>query len=130
MECKLWKVIDLPNSEREINKGNFVVFGEVIGIYINDNFINKAIVKINTFGKGKNSALVYIKDKDYDDAGYTQIGSVHCGPERLEGFGDVYASPVGAGGYTSSSGNQNLIQFMNIQTQGNGADFGLSLIHI
>ena len=43
--------------------------------------------------------LVYIKDKEYDDAGYAQIGSVHYGPERLEGLGDVYASPVGAGGY-------------------------------
>ena len=43
--------------------------------------------------------LVYIKDKDYDDAGYTQIGSVHYGPERLEGFGDVYASPVAPSGY-------------------------------
>ena len=29
-----------------------------------------------------------------------------------------------AGGYTGPAGNQNLIQFMNIQTQGNGADFG------
>ena len=28
-----------------------------------------------------------------------QTGSVHYGPERLEGIGDVYASPVGAGGY-------------------------------
>jgi hypothetical protein len=29
-----------------------------------------------------------------------------------------------AGGYSGPSGNQNIIQFMNIQTQGNGADFG------
>tara|TARA_B100000700_G_C14626169_1_gene660550 strand:- start:202 stop:360 length:159 start_codon:yes stop_codon:yes gene_type:complete len=43
-------------------------------------------------------ALVY-KDKEYDDAGYAQIGSVHYGPERLEGIGDIYASPVGASGY-------------------------------
>ena len=43
--------------------------------------------------------LVYIKDKEYDDAGYPQIGSVHYGSERLEGIGDVYASPVGASGY-------------------------------
>ena len=26
-----------------INKGNFVVFGEVIGIYINDNFIKNGL---------------------------------------------------------------------------------------
>tara|TARA_S200000501_G_scaffold302893_1_gene290429 strand:- start:988 stop:1632 length:645 start_codon:yes stop_codon:yes gene_type:complete len=43
LECKLWKVIDLPNSERDLNKGNFVVFGEVIGIYINDNFIKDGL---------------------------------------------------------------------------------------
>ena len=28
-----------------------------------------------------------------------KTGSVHYGPERLTGIGDVYASPVGAGGY-------------------------------
>ena len=27
-----------------------------------------------------------------------ETGKVHYGPERLEGIGDVYASPVGAGG--------------------------------
>ena len=43
--------------------------------------------------------LVYIKDKEYDDAGYAQIGSVHYVREQPEGIGDVYASPVGASGY-------------------------------
>ena len=42
--------------------------------------------------------LVY-KDKEYDGAGYAQIGSAHYGSERLEGIGDVYASPVGVSGY-------------------------------
>ena len=39
LECKYWKTIDLPNVDRKLGKGNYVIFGQVVGIYINDKFI-------------------------------------------------------------------------------------------
>ena len=39
LECKHWKTIDLPNVDRDNGTGNYVIFGQVVGIFINDKFI-------------------------------------------------------------------------------------------
>ena len=39
LECRYWKTIDLPGSNRKEATGNFLVIGEVVGIYIDDNAI-------------------------------------------------------------------------------------------
>ena len=43
LECKHWKTIDLPNVDRERGTGNYVIFGQVVGIYINDEFIKDGL---------------------------------------------------------------------------------------
>lgn len=43
LECKHWKTIDLPNSDRNKGTGNYVILGQVVGIYINDNFIKDGL---------------------------------------------------------------------------------------
>ena len=43
LECKHWKTIDLPNVDRKTGKGNYVIFGQVVGIYINDKFIKDGL---------------------------------------------------------------------------------------
>ncbi len=43
LECIHWKTIDLPNSKRDKGTGNYVVLGQVIGIYINDKFIKDGL---------------------------------------------------------------------------------------
>ena len=48
LECKLWKVIDLPNCDREKGTGNYLIIGKVLGIYINDNFIIDGLLDINS----------------------------------------------------------------------------------
>ena len=40
---KHWKTIDLPNVNREKGTGNYVVFGQVVGIYINEYFIKDGL---------------------------------------------------------------------------------------
>ena len=37
------KGIDLPNVDRKTGKGNYVIFGQVVGIYINDKFIKDGL---------------------------------------------------------------------------------------
>ena len=44
MECKFFKFIELPSSIE--NHHNAIVIGEVIGIYIDDNYINEGIVDV------------------------------------------------------------------------------------
>ena len=39
LECKYWKTIDLPGSDRSKGSGTYVIFGKVLGIYIDDNYI-------------------------------------------------------------------------------------------
>ena len=46
LECELWKVIDLPHSNRKDNSGNYIVIGHVVGIYIDDNFITDGLFNI------------------------------------------------------------------------------------
>ena len=44
LECKHWKTIELPDVEPGSDRGHFVVFGRVVGIYINDLYIQDGIV--------------------------------------------------------------------------------------
>ena len=46
LECTHWKTIDLPNVDRKTGKGNYVIFGQGVGIYINDKFIYSCIGKL------------------------------------------------------------------------------------
>ena len=43
LECELWKVIDLPGSDRPNLLGNYVVFGHVKGIYIDEKYIKDGL---------------------------------------------------------------------------------------
>ena len=43
LECELWKVIDLPGSNRSSLSGSYVVFGHVKGIYIDDKYIKDGL---------------------------------------------------------------------------------------
>ena len=38
-ECKLYQIIDLPGANRDKKTGNFVILAQVVGTYINDDFI-------------------------------------------------------------------------------------------
>jgi flavin reductase (DIM6/NTAB) family NADH-FMN oxidoreductase RutF len=44
LECKHWKTIELPDCDPETGKGHYVIFGHVVGIYINDQYVNEGIV--------------------------------------------------------------------------------------
>ena len=43
LECELWKVIDLPGSDRSSLSGSYVVLGHVKGIYIDDEYIKDGL---------------------------------------------------------------------------------------
>ncbi len=43
LECRYWKTIELPDAEGN-GSGHFVVFGRVVGIHIDDDFIKDGIV--------------------------------------------------------------------------------------
>ena len=43
LECELWKVIDLPGSDRSSLSGSYVVLGHVKGIYIDDKYIKDGL---------------------------------------------------------------------------------------
>ncbi len=44
LECRHWKTVELPDVAPGSDAGHFVVFGEVIGIYIDDKYVNDGIV--------------------------------------------------------------------------------------
>jgi len=44
LECTFWKTIELPDVEPGSDRGHFVVMGQVIGIYINEDFITDGMV--------------------------------------------------------------------------------------
>ncbi len=48
LECRHWKTIELPDVKPGTDSGHFVVIGEVIGIYIDDEFIEDGIVNTGT----------------------------------------------------------------------------------
>ena len=43
LECKVWKIIELPVPERHPELGAIMVIGSVVGIYIDDNFIKDGL---------------------------------------------------------------------------------------
>ena len=44
LECKHWKTIEMPDVHPGDDKGHFLIIGQVIGIFIDDNFIKDGIV--------------------------------------------------------------------------------------
>ena len=44
LECKHWKTIELPDVEAGSDNGHFVVFGRVVGIYIDDDYVREGYV--------------------------------------------------------------------------------------
>ena len=43
-ECKHWKTIELPDVDPETGNGHYVVIGQVVGIYIDDKFVEDGMV--------------------------------------------------------------------------------------
>ena len=43
LECKVWKIIELPRSEKYPQNGCFLVIGEVVGVYIDEKFIKDGL---------------------------------------------------------------------------------------
>jgi flavin reductase (DIM6/NTAB) family NADH-FMN oxidoreductase RutF len=44
LECRHWRTIELPDVDPQTGKGHYVVFGQVVGIYIDDAFVHAGIV--------------------------------------------------------------------------------------
>jgi flavin reductase (DIM6/NTAB) family NADH-FMN oxidoreductase RutF len=44
LECKHWKTINLPDVAPGSDDGHFMIIGQVVGIYIDDKFIQNGIV--------------------------------------------------------------------------------------
>ena len=44
LECKHWKTVEMPDVHPGGDKGHFLIIGQVIGIFIDDNFIKDGIV--------------------------------------------------------------------------------------
>ena len=44
LECKFWKTLQMPDVEAGSDHGHFVIFGQVVGIYINDAHIKNGMV--------------------------------------------------------------------------------------
>ena len=44
LECKHWKTVEMPDVEAGGDKGHFLIIGQVIGIFIDDKFIEEGIV--------------------------------------------------------------------------------------
>ena len=44
LECKHWKTIELPDVDPVTGNGHYVIFGQVVGIYINDDYIHDGLV--------------------------------------------------------------------------------------
>ena len=44
LECKYWKTISLPDVAPGSDDGHFMIIGQVVGIYIDDKFIQDGIV--------------------------------------------------------------------------------------
>ena len=43
-ECRLWKVIEMPDVQPGTDKGHWLVLGQVVGIYIDETYIKDGIV--------------------------------------------------------------------------------------
>ena len=44
LECTFWKTLQMPDVEAGSDHGHFVIFGQVVGIYINDACIKNGMV--------------------------------------------------------------------------------------
>ena len=44
LECKHWKTVEMPDVHPGSDRGHFLIIGQVIGIFIDDNFIKDGIV--------------------------------------------------------------------------------------
>lgn len=44
LECRHWKTIELPDVDPGTGSGHYLVLGQVVGIYINDNYIKDGLV--------------------------------------------------------------------------------------
>lgn len=44
LECRFWKTVEMPDADRAAGTGHYVVFGHVVGIYIDDAYIHDGIV--------------------------------------------------------------------------------------
>ena len=44
LECRHWKTVELPDVKPGSDKGHYLVIGQVVGIYIDDAFVNGGIV--------------------------------------------------------------------------------------
>jgi flavin reductase (DIM6/NTAB) family NADH-FMN oxidoreductase RutF len=70
LECKLWKTIDIPGSDRSKLTGNYSIIGEVIGIHINDKYI-----KDGMFNTKKVRPIARLGYMDYGVVGEENIFS-------------------------------------------------------
>ena len=70
LECKLWKTIDLPGTDRSNLTGNYSIIGEVVGIHINDECI-----KNKMFNTAKARPLARLGYMDYGVVGKENIFS-------------------------------------------------------
>lgn len=44
LECRYWRTIALPDADKAAGTGHWLVIGQVVGIYIDERFINDGIV--------------------------------------------------------------------------------------
>ena len=44
LECRHWKTIELPDADAAAETGHYLVIGQVVGIYIDDRFVNDGMV--------------------------------------------------------------------------------------
>ncbi|MFT5449305.1 MAG: flavin reductase (DIM6/NTAB) family NADH-FMN oxidoreductase RutF [Gammaproteobacteria bacterium] len=80
LECKHWKTIEMPDVDPATGKGHYVVFGQVVGIYINDEFIKDGMVDTGAmkplarlgymdYSVVSHDSLLQITRPEIDDAG-------------------------------------------------------------
>jgi flavin reductase (DIM6/NTAB) family NADH-FMN oxidoreductase RutF len=89
LECKFWKTVELPDVDRTDGSGHFVVFGHVVGIYINDDFIEDGLV--NTSAMQPIARMGYMQ--------YTTVSSqtvFEINRPRLDESGNLVEKEAGA----------------------------------
>ena len=64
LECEYWKTIGMPGSDRKAGKGTYVVFGKVVGVYIDDDYITDGL-----FNASKARPLVRLGYMNYGVVG-------------------------------------------------------------
>ena len=64
LECEYWKTVDMPGADRGAGKGTYVIFGKVLGVYIDDEFIEDGL-----FNASKARPLVRLGYMNYGVVG-------------------------------------------------------------